>query len=69
MQVEEFFQYAKNVSEAYRSNNILITMGEDFNYQSADMWYKNLDKLIKWVIDAWLPKCHSRYNNPNLKIP
>lgn len=23
-------------------------MGEDFNYQDANMWFKNLDKLIKW---------------------
>lgn len=30
----------------YRSNNIILTMGEDFNYQDANMWYTNLDKLI-----------------------
>ena len=23
--------------------------GEDFNYQDANMWYKNLDKLIKYM--------------------
>ena len=26
-----------------------MTMGEDFQYENANMWYKNLDKLIKYV--------------------
>lgn len=26
-----------------------MTMGNDFNYQNAATWYKNLDKLIKHV--------------------
>lgn len=46
-QVDDFFKYAKTVSEKYRSQNILITMGDDFNYQSAQKWYRNLDKLIQ----------------------
>lgn len=29
-------------------------MGEDFNYQDANVWYKNLDKLIKWVLNIFL---------------
>lgn len=45
-QVDEFFEYAVNVSLVYRSNNIAITMGDDFHYQSARMWFENLDKLI-----------------------
>lgn len=35
------------MSQGYRTNHILVTMGEDFHYQNANMWYKNLDKLIK----------------------
>lgn len=35
------------MNQSYSTNHLLLTMGEDFNYQSADMWYKNLDKLIK----------------------
>lgn len=45
--MNNFFEYAANVSRGYRSNNILITMGEDFNYQDANMWFTNIDKLIK----------------------
>jgi hypothetical protein len=26
-----------------------MTMGSDFQYENADEWYKNLDKLIKYV--------------------
>ena len=26
-----------------------ILLGEDFNYQDANMWYKNLDKLMKYM--------------------
>jgi hypothetical protein len=26
-----------------------MTMGSDFQYESANQWFKNLDKLIKYV--------------------
>lgn len=46
-QVDDFVSYVMNMSQAYNTRNVIITMGEDFNYQSAHMWFKNLDKLIK----------------------
>jgi hypothetical protein len=27
----------------------MMTMGSDFQYENANKWYKNLDKLIKYV--------------------
>ena len=30
-------------------SNIMLTMGSDFNYQNANTWFKNLDKLIHYV--------------------
>ena len=33
----------------YRTNNIMLTMGSDFQYENANTWYKNLDKLIYYV--------------------
>ena len=27
----------------------MVTMGSDFQYENANAWYKNLDKLIKYV--------------------
>ena len=26
-----------------------MTMGSDFQYENANQWFKNLDKLIKYV--------------------
>lgn len=47
--VDDFLAYATNVSKIYTTNNILITMGEDFHYQDAEVWFKNLDKLIRYT--------------------
>ncbi|XP_037825869.1 lysosomal alpha-mannosidase isoform X2 [Lucilia sericata] len=47
--IDEFFAIARKMSQGYRTNNILVTMGEDFHYQNANMWFKNLDKLIKYA--------------------
>ena len=33
----------------YSTNNIMMTMGEDFQYGNAVKWFKNLDKLIHYV--------------------
>lgn len=45
-QVDEFIRYVRNMSTHYSSNNVILTMGEDFNYMDANAWYTNLDKLI-----------------------
>ncbi|KAJ2942177.1 hypothetical protein O0L34_g15718 [Tuta absoluta] len=37
------------MSKSYASNNILLTMGGDFNYQDALIWFDNLDKLITYT--------------------
>jgi len=33
----------------YKTKHIILTMGSDFMYENANLWYKNLDKLIKYV--------------------
>ncbi|XP_065340981.1 lysosomal alpha-mannosidase [Cloeon dipterum] len=61
--VKEFVDYAKKQSAHYTTNNIIMTMGEDFNYQDANAWYKNLDKLIKYV-NAKNPDLNLFYSTP-----
>lgn len=43
-----FLNYVKKQSQHYRTDNVIITMGGDFTYQDAAMWYTNLDKLIEY---------------------
>ena len=33
----------------YATNHIMWTMGSDFQYSNAKMWFKNMDKLIRHV--------------------
>ncbi|CAG0884875.1 unnamed protein product [Cyprideis torosa] len=47
--VSAFINYTKGQAEKYLTNNVMLTMGNDFNYQFAESWFKNLDKLIKYV--------------------
>ena len=37
----------QNVS--FHGGHIMWTEGMDFNYQNAQTWYKNLDKLIRYT--------------------
>ncbi|XP_053573804.1 lysosomal alpha-mannosidase [Bombina bombina] len=44
-----FFKAVQSQSQHYRSNHIVMTMGSDFQYENANLWFKNMDKLIKLV--------------------
>lgn len=45
-QVSDFIKYVEDQATQYRTDNVIITMGEDFTYTDASVWYKNIDKLI-----------------------
>ncbi|CAG4980624.1 unnamed protein product [Parnassius apollo] len=47
--IDKFLDYVTEQGKRYRTNNVLVTMGGDFTYQDAAMWYKNLDKLIQYT--------------------
>ncbi|XP_023803917.1 lysosomal alpha-mannosidase-like, partial [Cyanistes caeruleus] len=44
--VTSFLRAAATQAQQYRTRHILMTMGSDFHYENAHLWFKNLDKLI-----------------------
>ncbi|XP_075403812.1 lysosomal alpha-mannosidase [Tenrec ecaudatus] len=47
--VTYFLQVAAAQGRHYRTNHTIMTMGSDFQYENANTWFKNLDKLIQMV--------------------
>ena len=47
--VEKFVNVTCRQAAQYKTNHIMLTMGEDFQYENANTWYKNLDKLIRYL--------------------
>ena len=50
--IKRFKAAAESQKSHFTGNNIMMTMGSDFQYRNAYMWFKNLDKLIKYVNKA-----------------
>ena len=42
-----FLDYVNDQAKAYKTNDIVMTMGDDFNYVDASNWFQNLDDLIR----------------------
>ncbi|XP_057545265.1 probable alpha-mannosidase At5g66150 isoform X2 [Amaranthus tricolor] len=47
--VNEFVLAAISQANVTRTNHIMWTMGDDFQYQYAESWFKQIDKLIHYV--------------------
>ncbi|CAM6125814.1 unnamed protein product [Calypogeia fissa] len=47
--VDVFVKTALEQGEHFRTNHIMWTMGEDFAYEYAMTWFKQMDKLIHYV--------------------
>ncbi|XP_031833177.1 lysosomal alpha-mannosidase II isoform X1 [Nomia melanderi] len=63
--VEKLLEYARRQASSYRSNNVIFTMGEDFNYQHAEMWFTNLDRLIRYVRERNSSEVNIFYSTPS----
>ncbi|XP_013097339.2 lysosomal alpha-mannosidase [Stomoxys calcitrans] len=47
--VDDFITYINKMAKYYRATDLLVPMGDDFNYENAAINYGNMDKLIKYV--------------------
>ncbi|XP_010246825.1 PREDICTED: alpha-mannosidase isoform X2 [Nelumbo nucifera] len=47
--VNDFVAAAVTQENVTRTNHIMWTMGDDFQYQYAETWFKQMDKLIHYV--------------------
>ncbi|XP_065289713.1 lysosomal alpha-mannosidase-like [Dermacentor albipictus] len=64
--VNDFLKYTRETASFYKANNIPVTMGNDFNYQSAGHWFTNLDKLIHHTnLRSADTKVHLLYSTPS----
>lgn len=72
IQLRTFFEYIERQSMNYRTNNVITTFGGDFTYMDANVYFKNLDKLIRYnpLVNCCLPnkkiatgkKCWEKWN-------
>ncbi|XP_057283787.1 lysosomal alpha-mannosidase [Pezoporus wallicus] len=65
--VSTFLDIATKQAEHYRTNHIIMTMGSDFHYENANLWFKNMDKLIAHVNarQANGSRVHVLYSTPS----
>jgi hypothetical protein len=49
LQVESFLNFVSEQARFYRTKNVILTMGGDFTYLYADMYFKSMDKLIRYI--------------------
>ncbi|XP_068639714.1 alpha-mannosidase isoform X2 [Aristolochia californica] len=47
--INDFINVSKTQANVTLTNHIMWTMGDDFRYQYAESWFKNMDKLIHYV--------------------
>uniref|UniRef100_A0A8C2SVI8 Lysosomal alpha-mannosidase n=1 Tax=Coturnix japonica TaxID=93934 RepID=A0A8C2SVI8_COTJA len=41
--------FLRIAAQRFRTNHIVMTMGSDFHYENAELWFSNMDKLISHV--------------------
>lgn len=62
----DFMAYVREQQNFYKTNNVPVTMGNDFNYQSPPHWFINLDKLIKYANEnSSATKVNLLYSTPS----
>jgi alpha-mannosidase len=62
--VNDFVAAAIAQANVTRTDHIMWTMGDDFNYQYAESWFRNMDKLIEHVNKDG--RVHALYSTPSI---
>ncbi|KAH9662686.1 putative alpha-mannosidase [Citrus sinensis] len=62
--VNDFIDAALTQANVTRDNHIMWTMGDDFQYQYAESWFKQMDKLIHYVNKGG--RVNALYSTPSL---
>ncbi|KAK4784826.1 hypothetical protein SAY86_019194 [Trapa natans] len=62
--VDDFVSAAISQANVTRTNHIMWTMGDDFQYQYAESWFKQMDKLIHYVRKDG--RVNALYSTPSL---
>lgn len=66
---DTFVQLMQERAKSYKTNNVLVTFGSDFQYMNALINFKNMDKLMKYInnnIDKYGMKVF--YSTPSLYV-
>lgn len=66
--VQAFVQAIAEELQYVRGNNIMFEMGSDFNYENANEWFKNLDKLIAYTNQYANGSINVQYSTPSLYV-
>ncbi|KAJ6378447.1 hypothetical protein OIU78_028649 [Salix suchowensis] len=62
--VNDFINAAMTQANVTRTNHIMWTMGDDFQYQYAESWFKQMDKFIHYVNEDG--RVNALYSTPSI---
>ncbi|KAF8035455.1 hypothetical protein BT93_C1470 [Corymbia citriodora subsp. variegata] len=66
IRVNDFITVAMTQVNVTRTNHIMWTMGEDFTYQYAESWFKQMDKFIHYVNKDG--RVNALYSTPSIYV-
>jgi len=49
--ITDLVKFLKVQSDRTKGSNIMLTMGEDFNYENALTWYENMEKMMSSLLE------------------
>ncbi len=66
---DQFVFYFTNMSLNFLTKHLLHCVGSDFQYSNANMWYKNLDKLINYInTNKEIYNVYINYSTPGIYL-